>query len=368
VAGMGVAIRKKHNKLYLDIYYKGRRRWESLGLSLTGDKQQDREALRLANIARVKREQQLFSQEWGILDPVGSKKHLLDYCQEIAQSMPPRRHLHKAIPYIKEYGGNIRLDAVDEQWLEGFKAFLLSKQVLKQITAAHYFSAVCHVLRIACKNRLISHNPAEHIKKISEPEPIKVWLTPEELERLAVTPLGGKLGSAIKRSFLFACMVGLRISDLQTLRWGDIQRTPEPTILKRQKKTEKVVGVPINHSAWSIIDDGRLHHQDEYIFPELQTKTSATQYFRAWAKAAGIEKKIGWHTARHTFAVLALENGADLYTVSKLLGHTDIQTTQIYAKATDKMKRSAVELLPEIQLDNKVASLKYRKYIDGNSD
>jgi site-specific recombinase XerD len=65
---------------------------------------------------------------------------------------------------------------------------------------------------------------------------------------------------------------------------------------------------------------------------------------------------------RHTFAVLALENGADLYTVSKLLGHTDIQTTQIYAKATDRMKRAAVENLPEIQLDKKIAPLKYRKY------
>ncbi len=147
--------------------------------------------------------------------------------------MPPRRHLYKVIPYKEDYGENNRLDAVDDHWLEGFIAFLLSKQALKQITTAHYFSAVCHILRVAHKKRLIAYNPAEHIKKISEPEPIKVWLIPEELERLAATPLGGKLGSAIKRSFLFACMVGLKISDLQTLRWGDIQRTPVPTILKR---------------------------------------------------------------------------------------------------------------------------------------
>ncbi len=100
----------------------------------------------------------------------------------------------------------------------------------------------------------------------------------------------------------------------------------------------------MNHSACSIINDSRLHHQDEYVFPELQTKTSATQFFRAWAKAAGIEKKIGCHTARHTFAILDIENGAALYTVSKMLGHTDIQTTQIYSKAMDKMKRAPVEL------------------------
>ncbi len=349
---MGVKIRVNRGKLYLDIYYRGRRKWESLGLTLTGDKIHDGETMRLANIVKAKKEQQLFAQEWGILDPVGSKKLLIDYCKEIASTMPPRRHLHKALPYISEFAGNTRLDAVDEKFLEGFKAFLLQSTKLKQVTAAHYFAALCHVLNLAFQRRLIARNPAAAIKKISEPEAVKVWLTAEELERLARTPLHGILGSAIRRSFLFACMVGLRISDLKTLTRGDITRTPSPTILKRQQKTQNVVGIPINSSAWAIIDDGAIHNKEELIFPELsQSKTSATQYFRVWTKAASIDKKIGWHTARHTFAVLTLEGGADLYTVSKLLGHTNIQTTQVYAKATDKKKREAVEGLPEIELN-----------------
>jgi len=103
--------------------------------------------------------------------------------------------------------------------------------------------------------------------------------------------------------------------------------------------------------AWAIVNDRALHKPEELVFPALsQSKTSATQYFRTWTKAAGIDKKLGWHTARHTFAVLALEGGADLYTVSKLLGHTDLQTTQAYAKATDTMKRAAVDALSEIDL------------------
>jgi site-specific recombinase XerD len=133
-------------------------------------------------------------------------------------------------------------------------------------------------------------------------------------------------------------------------------------IMKRQQKTQTVVGVPINESAWQIIDDKKLHNANELVFPLLSaSKTSATQYFRLWTEKAGIPKKIGWHTARHTFGTLALEGGADLYTVSKLLGHTDIATTQVYAKATDKLKREAVEKLPNLELSKKAELKKFRK-------
>jgi site-specific recombinase XerD len=69
-----------------------------------------------------------------------------------------------------------------------------------------------------------------------------------------------------------------------------------------------------------------------------------------WGYKAGIDKHIGWHTARHTFAVMSLESGADIFTVSRLLGRTNIKTTQLYAKATDKLRREAVNALPQIEI------------------
>jgi site-specific recombinase XerD len=72
----------------------------------------------------------------------------------------------------------------------------------------------------------------------------------------------------------------------------------------------------------------------------------------SWAKAAGLEKKIGWHTARHTFATLLIDRGADISTVSRMLGHTKIQTTSVYAKTTDRSKRAAVDSLPDIRIEN----------------
>ena len=108
---------------------------------------------------------------------------------------------------------------------------------------------------------------------------------------------------------------------------------------------------PLGEDAWRIIDSKSIHKRAEKVFPLLtSSETNTNQYLVSWAKRAGIDKQIGWHTARHTFAVLALEGGADFFTVSKLMGHTKPLATAVYAKATDRMKRQAINGLPTIAL------------------
>jgi site-specific recombinase XerD len=80
------------------------------------------------------------------------------------------------------------------------------------------------------------------------------------------------------------------------------------------------------------------------------TKSQTNQYLLKWAEKAGVKKPVGWHTARRTFATWELESGADIYTVSKLLGHKNIKQVAKYAQATDKLRRSAVNALPVIRL------------------
>lgn len=347
---MGVKVRVKRGRLYLDVYHQGRRHWEALGLQLGQDEATNRDTLRMADICRQKRELQIATGEWGLLDQTGGKRALLDYARELAAPMNPKNHLPKALRYLEAYGGGVRLAAVTERWIEGFQAHLLGAG-LARVTASHYAAAVRQVLTHAVRDLLIPRNPAVAVRTISVPETVKTYLTPEELDRLTATPLGGTLGAEVKRAFLFAACTGLRISDLRGLTWGAVDRSARQ-LVKPQAKTGRVVAVPMNSTAWGLIQDERLHRQDEPVFPALAaSKANTNQYLTAWAARAGVDKDIGWHTARHTFATLTLDAGADVSTVSRMLGHTKLATTAVYAKTTDRAKRAAVDALPVLDLN-----------------
>ena len=355
---MGVKVREKRGKLYLDVYTCGKRTWEALGLTLTDDPKQNKEVMRLAEVCRSKRETQLVSGEWGLLDPINGKKALYQYALEVAETKNTGKNLLKALKHLADFPGGsaIQLSQVTEHWFEGFQNYLLKDAAdvngkkLAQITAAHYAGEIRFVLHRAVRDSIIPRNPAASVKGITVPESEKVYLNTEELQRLANTPVGGALGAEVRRGFLFSCFTGLRVSDIKSLTWGDIERDPLQ-IKKRQQKTGRYVNIPLNPNAWEIINDGAIHKHSELVFPLIGTTgTSTNQYLGFWTRDAGLEKKIGWHTARHTFATLTLENGADFFTVSKLLGHTKTATTAVYTKATDKLKREAVNALPDIDL------------------
>jgi integrase len=350
---MGVKIRINKGKFYLDIHVNGNRTWESLHLSVSTDKKQNREIMRLAEICRSKREAQIVSGEWGLLDPVESKKTLYAYLSELGEGRSKQKdRVVKVKPYLEKYPGGttIQIGQITDKWFSGFQDYLLKNSGLSKSSANSYAAAVRMALRKAAREGIIPRNPAAAVKSISIPETDKVFLNSGEIQRLANTPMGGGLGADVRRAFLFGCFSGLRVSDLKSLAWGNIEHNPLQ-IVKRQKKTGNKVFIPLHETAWQIMNDGVIHAHTEPVFPRLGSiKNPVNDYLTRWAAKAGLDKKIGWHTARHTFAVLSLESGAEIFTVSKLLGHTNLKTTQVYAKATDKMKREAVNGLPKIEI------------------
>ena len=171
------------------------------------------------------------------------------------------------------------------------------------------------------------------------------YLTLEEIKALAATPCKYP---CLKRSFLFSCLTGLRKSDIEKLTWGEVHKQGEYTrIIFKQKKTGGQEYLDITPQAEKYL--GEPGQADELVFAGFSYGSYTSLELRRWCMASGIEKDITFHCARHTFAVLMLDLGADIYTVSKLLGHRELATTQIYAKVLDRNKQKAVSLIPDIE-------------------
>ncbi len=114
-----------------------------------------------------------------------------------------------------------------------------------------------------------------------------------------------------------------------------------------QKKTGEPLYLPLSANALQWLPERGLAKDSDKVFA-LPHVSTVEKFLPIWAKDAGINKHITFHVSRHTNATLMLSFGADIYTVSKLLGHTNVKTTQIYAKIVDENKRKAVNLIPEI--------------------
>jgi integrase len=208
-------------------------------------------------------------------------------------------------------------------------------------------------LRQAVRENILLSDPSEGVKGIVIPEPDREYLELAELQHLSRVEIGGKLGVEVRRAFVLACYSALRISDLKSLKWGNVEHTASGAqIVKRQVKTRSRVVVPLHESAWTIINDGSLHNRDECVFPLLAgSKTDTNKYLIQWVDKAGIQKHITWHAARRTCPSLLHELGADIYTIQKIYGHTKIETTAIYTKVSDGKLRVAVNTLPAIEIE-----------------
>jgi len=179
------------------------------------------------------------------------------------------------------------------------------------------------------------------IKGIQEQETRREFLTVEELNQLAATPCEQ---DTMKRAALFSALTGLRHCDIQKMRWKEIQIDGDQARLNfTQKKTKGVEYMPISAQALELCGEPRKPEQ--LVFEDLPAPSWISGPLKTWIKKAGITKKITFHCFRHTFATLQLTNGTDIYTVSKMLGHTNVKTTQIYAKVVDEKKEKAAHAI-----------------------
>lgn len=354
--------------LYLDICRDGKRMNEYLKLYLIPehtreDKQKNKETLRLAEAMRAKRVVEIQSKDFG-LDVTTHKDALfLDVMRRIIDRKDgtTKTSWQNCLSHVLKYDPNERITfrEITPQWVRGFRDYLDTKAMqwdidirkrdvepkpIAQGTKALMFQKFCSVFNIAMREGIIRINPTSGVERFKEPESDREFLTVDELRKLRKTPPPNEY---LAQAFFFSCLTGLRWSDIFKLRWSEVQEWGSGTrIVFNQKKTGGLEYLDLNDQAAAML--GTRGNPDSLVFPNLGPLQTARISITAWVKSAGINKHITFHCARHTFAVMMLDLGVDLYTVSKLMGHKSIETTQVYAKILDKNKKAAVDKIPKI--------------------
>ena len=256
----------------------------------------------------------------------------------------------RELALMKLYTGGkpLLFGSIDVNLIEDYKDYLINAPqggsktgTISANTASTYFSIFKAGLHQAFIDGYLTIDLAAKVKNIYYEESQREYLTLEELNQLAATPCDSEI---LKRAALFSALTGLRHSDIKQLKWRDIVKDKEHYQLHfTQQKTKGVEYMPISDQAYLLC--GERGDADRLVFEGLQDPSWINRPVKRWIEASGITKHITFHCFRHTYATLQLTNGTDIYTVSKMLGHKKVTTTQIYAKIVDAKKDAAADAI-----------------------
>lgn len=350
-----------NQSIYLDTYRDGKRTYEFLKLYLVPEtddatRQQNQNTLQAATAIKSQRLIDMANDEAGITKVSQRSKMLLidwmryfsEYKLKNSQSDQYSKQIDKATRHLILYKGDkVTLKDIDKAYCLGFIDYLNGLQMANVTTAAYLRCFNC-ALNMAVKEEILPFNPIAKIssdQRIKIPESTREYLTVGEVKALIAADC---INEATKRAYLFSCFCGLRYSDIKALTWGDVLLDGEQYRVKIvMVKTQKTLYLPLSKEALRWMPERGDAKDADKVFT-LPSQCYLNVVLRTWAANSGIAKHVTFHTARHTFATLELTAGADLYTTSKLLGHSSVKTTQIYAKIIDKKKDEAVNRLSSL--------------------
>lgn len=366
-----------NKSIYLDYYSNGKREYDFLKLYLipvttSADKEINAETLRLANAVKSQKIVELQNTAHGFKCINNKQKiRLTNYLQAIASDKKQEagnrtRGQHQSynslIHHIRQYSGEqTTFKQITKEYCTGFIDYLKTAENtvyrkgisdtfksgrLTAGTQYSYIKILNVALNKAVRENILPNNPLTLLSNYERPKrqlENREYLTIEEVKQLVKTPCRKPI---IKNAFLFSCFSGLRFSDIQALTWGQLQTDNENKTIIRftQQKTNKPEYLQLSDEALKFLPQSNDAQSNDIIFP-LSNNGYTNETLKSWILAAGITKRVTFHVGRHTNATLLLSLGVPIETVSKILGHSDIQTTQIYAKVIDKNKREAVSKL-----------------------
>lgn len=322
------------------------------------EKKKNKETLALAEKILAIKQAEYYQGRFDIKNTAKGKKRFLDFFKEQAETK---------IDSVKNYGNwtatllhlercisaNTIFDEVDEEFVNRVRKYFdkdartKSNLPLALNSKYSYYNKFKAALRASFNEGYLSINYASKTKSFEQAESQREYLTFEEVQRLAKTKCKYEV---LKSAFLFSVLCGQRWIDINSMTWSEVRDEGDGVsrINYRQKKTDGVEYLYISKQARDLL--GERKDPTDRVFIGLKYSAVYNNEIVRWCNRAGISKHITFHSARHTNAVLLLENGADIYTVSKRLGHREIRTTAIYAKIVDQKMKEASNLIPEIKL------------------
>ena len=362
-----------NESLYLDFYEKGKRYYESLNLFLIperteNDRRVNENTLKHALKIKAERilgvEKQVDDGEEKLPSKIFADymdEHIIYIKDDKKLSDSYVKNVTKTVNIVKSYlrysnRPRMLLALVDKRFYQNFIRYVNDvyrnnksdePQELSPKTKLLIQTTLNSILNQAVKDGVLRKNPYYELEKNE-----KFKKTPSDRTYLEVNELnameGVNTGSPItKQTFMFCCFTGLRHSDMLTLRWKDIHKTDDGLVIHvpSMQKTKKPVIVPLGEQALKWLPKQGDAANADKVFPNAPTLGCANRALKHMAKNAGITKLVTFHTSRHTFATLTITAGADIFTTSKLLGHTNVHTTEIYADVVMNTKVDAVNLV-----------------------
>jgi len=376
-------LRDGNIRLYLD-YYFGRvevdgkskviRRRTSMGLTLWGNpanvkqKSENRATMELARRLRNEAEQNLLERRKGYrlptdLQPSERCGDLLQWFADYAAGHDRGRcrvMRNTAAAFGRYLAGTSKLrglsatlppEMMSRDIAEGFAAWLRS--TYKSTTAWGYLLRFRHLCRAAVKAGALECYPCEGVRIACDVHALrKDILSADEVARLLATECQS-VQPLVRRAFVVSLYTGMRWGDVAALTWRSID-TANGLLSYTQRKTAEhssrsSVTVPISPTLAAALGKAP-RDRSRLVFDGLPCNYACNIELGRWVEAAGINKHITWHCARHSFAMLLLAAGTDIKTVSELMGHSSIATTEKYLRATNALKLAAIATLPAAKL------------------
>ena len=234
----------------------------------------------------------------------------------------------------KYHLSDIPLREINYQFIRDFEIYLLTVRGNKQSTIAQYLINLKKVVELAYKNEWIFRNPFINYK-IEDEKSERGYLTQREVEILMNWKLDRKL-ELTRDVFIFCCFTGLSYIDVFKLNKEQIHLSidSQQWIMGKREKTDMDYFIPMMEIPKKILEKYKSHIFKNGKLLPVKGSLTVNRHLKEIAEICGIKKHLTFHLSRHTFATLTMSKGVSLESVSKMLGHKNIQTTQIYAKMT----------------------------------